>query len=269
MLGMKKSHLWCLPGVNIQESCKRDITRIAMYIDFVTQLLMEQFEVTKRCKLMQCLTKIWCLHMRRVFFLRMSSFMEMPKKQTYSTYDMSLLPDTSVLVEVNTLRRTKKTYIITCTVASPVHQPKHSSKQRPLRLKRCFLMFSAPKPLKQQFFCNKSFRQHCKGNVFFSRSEKSRCWKNKRSKFCHLQKAGVSKENLNKLEKQIQASKYFSGGRFWLLWLGKIHPPMEETDGLPRCEMRVMQMAGLKSDIWIYLYNYMYITVFYRYTYIQ
>ena len=48
-----------------------------------------------------------------------------------------------------------------------MHQPKHSSKQRPLRLKRCFLMVSAPKPLKQQSFNNKSFRNHCKGNVFF------------------------------------------------------------------------------------------------------
>ena len=105
--------------------------------------------------------------MRRVFFLRMSSLMEMPTKQTYSKNDMSLLPDTSILVEVNTLRRTKKTYIITCTIASPVHQPKHSSKQRRLRLKRCFLMVSAPKPLKQQSFNNKSFRNHCKGNVFF------------------------------------------------------------------------------------------------------
>ena len=58
-----------------------------------------------------------------------------------------------------------------------MHQPKHSSKQRPLRLKPCFLMVSAPKPLKQQSFCNKSFRNRCKGNVFLTNTGSSATFK--------------------------------------------------------------------------------------------
>ena len=137
-----------------------------------------------------------------------------------------------------------------------MHQPKHSSKQRPLRLKRCFLMVSAPKPLKQQSFCNKSFRNRCEGNVFFQ------IWKI----------SMVNKQTQEVLppsngETNPSAFYRFFGGSFSTLVCGE-----DPSHGRDRWLTQVWDENdadgrdtwwGLKSDIWIYVYNiyiYIYIT---------
>ena len=231
-----------------ESPARRNFSIAMMYIDFLYAASDGAVWSNKK-------NPSWCdvwrwydaIHIRRVFFLRMFSLMEMPTKQTYSKNDMSLLPDTSILVEVNTLRRTKKTYIITCTNPSTVQSKDHWD------WNVVFSWFLPQNHWSSNLFVTRVLETAAKA-MFSSRSEKSRWWTNKHRKFCHLQ-----------MEKQIQALFIvFLGVRFRLSFAGKIHP-MEETDGLPRCEMRMMQMAGTHDEGWRVIYEYMYIIYIYIY----
>ena len=168
MLGMKKtSHLWWMtPGdqrLQEENDARRNFRIAMMYIDFLYAASDGAvWGNKKRCKLMRCLTLIWChSHQKSVFFSKNVFFNGNANKANIFKKWHEFVTGHKHFGWSEHIEKNKE------DLHHHMHQPKHSSKQRPLRLKRCFLMVSAPKPLKQESFCNKSFRSHCKGNVFF------------------------------------------------------------------------------------------------------